>query len=632
MPRVPTAPTTPTAHPDAVPVPRWGYNLNEWSQGWRDNVFRDAFKQSWHWQLWNSTSGYSSPWGYWDGAAWVDTSVPVWASGVGAGYPDWTQDEFAVDGDYCRSIVVSGHLDAGVSVLPRGTDPTGGSTWKLTWSGDGTISMFGQGLTVGTTGTGFKYYTAPTGCGSFAVEIRASNAQGVGNGPIRDICVWGPDLETDETGLTTYESGVPDSGVIRHDWMDKIIEGTPTGSKPVLRLMGWAAANHVGNSDRSPYDQTSGKGVSANAWDCSDVANRITDTSPRQLFGTDGRRRGVSIEHCVDLVNELGVRSTEGADGWYCLPHRGARGYQWNGTAVTDAQYLAYNQAIATVVAANLTAGNNWFLEFSNETWNTDFGCHNFIEGAYAPGTWTHGPDGDGDWSSLYKKEFREAVAVEIQSVFEPWLDKMSAVRDQLFPVVMGWNRDLSFLSKVLEHLDDDAVGGDDYVGREIAAAGCNFYTTPSSAVSNTWVNTTPAIDVYNELFRIWRTAVPNIFGLLKEHRGFITTYPHMLFLGYEGGQGLYARLGDLGWSAAAANFIYSTYAYDLYRHMITDLSDPLIRMDIPMWFHFCGKPGKAGTKKQFFGHLKHLYVTANTTTPGEGDEPRWDALVEGPS
>jgi hypothetical protein len=75
--------------------------------------------------------------------------------------------------------------------------------------------------------------------------------------------------------------------------------------------------------------------------------NRSTMQSAR-LVNTEG----VPIEYMVDLCNELQ------SDPWFCIPH----------TADDD-----YVRRFATLVRDSLRHAGKVYVEFSNETWNTDF-------------------------------------------------------------------------------------------------------------------------------------------------------------------------------------------------------------------------------------------------------------------
>lgn len=74
---------------------------------------------------------------------------------------------------------------------------------------------------------------------------------------------------------------------------------------------------------------------------------RSTLASARQ-----GTIQGVAAEFMVDLCNELG------ADPWFCIPHS------------ADDDYV---RRFATLVRDSLRQNAKVYVEFSNETWNTDF-------------------------------------------------------------------------------------------------------------------------------------------------------------------------------------------------------------------------------------------------------------------
>src|SRR5688572_866564 len=74
---------------------------------------------------------------------------------------------------------------------------------------------------------------------------------------------------------------------------------------------------------------------------------RSQQTSMRQSSA-----EGVALEYMIDLCNELQ------ADPWFCIPH------------VADDDYV---RRFATLVRDSLHHSSKVYVEFSNETWNTDF-------------------------------------------------------------------------------------------------------------------------------------------------------------------------------------------------------------------------------------------------------------------
>jgi len=76
-------------------------------------------------------------------------------------------------------------------------------------------------------------------------------------------------------------------------------------------------------------------------------SQRTTLATARQ-----GNPEGVALEYMVELCNELH------ADPWFCIPHR------------ADDDYV---RRFATLVRDSLHHGAKVYVEFSNETWNTDF-------------------------------------------------------------------------------------------------------------------------------------------------------------------------------------------------------------------------------------------------------------------
>lgn len=76
-------------------------------------------------------------------------------------------------------------------------------------------------------------------------------------------------------------------------------------------------------------------------------SKRTTPKSARQ-----GNSEGVALEYMVELCNELA------ADPWFCIPH------------TADDEYV---RNFAAMVRDSLRRDAKVYVEFSNETWNTDF-------------------------------------------------------------------------------------------------------------------------------------------------------------------------------------------------------------------------------------------------------------------
>lgn len=82
-----------------------------------------------------------------------------------------------------------------------------------------------------------------------------------------------------------------------------------------------------------------------------------TRTTPDHF--TQARTEGVSLEHMIDLCNELE------ADAWFCIPHNAGD------------EYIRH---FATLVRDRLAAGRKVYVEYSNEIWNQGFGQGTYCE------------------------------------------------------------------------------------------------------------------------------------------------------------------------------------------------------------------------------------------------------------
>lgn len=101
-------------------------------------------------------------------------------------------------------------------------------------------------------------------------------------------------------------------------------------------------------------------------------------------WARQGTTEGVAIEYMVELANELA------ADPWFCIPH----------TADDD-----YVRRFATYVRDTLNPAAKIYVEFSNETWNTDF----------AAGRWAR------EQSQLLGVPAMHVVAERAGQVFDLW-------------------------------------------------------------------------------------------------------------------------------------------------------------------------------------------------------------------
>ena len=236
-----------------------------------------------------------------------------------------------------------------------------------------------------------------------------------------------------------------------------------------------------------------------------------------------GTAEGVALEHMIDLCNELD------ADPWFCIPH------------VADDTFV---RNFATAVRDSLHHGAKIYVEFSNETWNTDFPA----------GQWAR------DQGRARGVAAMQIVGERAAQVFDIWHEVFGKAKNRVVRVagVQLHNPGIAVaLCRALQgKFDALAVGA--YFG---ARADRDPVTIDSTAA---------------ELLAVARANLTNaVLPRISEHKQLVDQYTsdlgrHIAFITYEGGQSIVARSpgGGLGLDATL-ECQRLPEMYDAYRALI---------------------------------------------------------------
>jgi len=232
-------------------------------------------------------------------------------------------------------------------------------------------------------------------------------------------------------------------------------------------------------------------------------AKRTTPNSARQ-----GNSEGVAAEFMVELANELS------ADPWFCIPH----------TADDD-----YVRRFATLVRDSLRHDSKVYVEFSNETWNTDF----------TAGRWAR------EEGRRRNVPAMQVVGERAAQVFAIWQEVFGAEKSRVVRVagVQLHNPGIANImcSAMNGHFDAMAVGA--YFGARPDRDPVNIDSTAE------------------QLLTVARDNLTNIIlPRLRDHRTLADTFTNdvgqrIQLVTYEGGQSIVARCpgGGLGLDATLA-------------------------------------------------------------------------------
>jgi hypothetical protein len=375
----------PTENPDA-PNMAVGMNLmnvNDWTHSW---VFRDAFKlaRTFTTRSVNTTTyefGWNGP-PEMDGDGWV-TSIPA----------DTINDNGESITYFADSILFS-----------EGGNPVG--TYRAEWSGEGEITFGATPIETGTTEDGRSYALLDVAEDqSLHIRINDTNPDDY----IRDIQVFMPDYEGQSLEMQDWQPGNDESPF--HPLFLERLQPFDT-----LRFMQWQQVNE---DDRDVLT----------AADLRPVTHANQGSTDRSSFN------GVSVEHQVQLANELG------ANAYFNMPHQ------------ADDSYV---QAFAEYVRDNIHEDAEVFVEYSNEVWNYAFG--------FSANAWI------GEQQELPENEglsFVDVWAQEARRDFSIWSEVFSGQEDRLTRVAAGQQSNPWLTGQLLEGMNGefDAVSSTSYAG-----------------------------------------------------------------------------------------------------------------------------------------------------------------------
>jgi hypothetical protein len=295
-------------------------------------------------------------------------------------------------------------------------------------------------------------------------------------------------------------------------------------------------------------------------------SERTTLASARQ-----GNPQGVALEYMVELCNELH------ADPWFCIPHR------------ADDEYV---RRFAAVVRDSLHPGSKVYVEFSNETWNTDFvaGKH-YRERALELGV-----------------PAMELVAERAAQVFDIWHEVFGAQKDRIVRVAGVQLHNPGIANVLCRSLR----------GKFDAMAIAPYF---AARADRDPVDSTTGAD---ELLAVARGNLDNvILPRIAEHRTLADAFStqlgrHIALLTYEGGQSIVARSpgGGLGVDATLA-CQETPEMFDLYRDLIE--GGQARGLELFVGYDFCGPRTASDT----FSVLEYMLQPVASAT-------KYRALIQG--
>jgi hypothetical protein len=295
-------------------------------------------------------------------------------------------------------------------------------------------------------------------------------------------------------------------------------------------------------------------------------SQRTTPADMRQSSG-----EGVALEYMVELCNELQ------ADPWFCIPH------------VADDDYV---RRFATLVRDSLHHAARIYVEFSNETWNTDF----------LAGQWAR------EQGQARGLPAMAVVAERAAQVFDLWHEVFGARKDRIVRVAGVQLHNPGIATILCRHLngkfDALAVGAyfgcradRDPVGRDSTAA-----ELMSASRANLDSQTLPRISDHKALCDQYSTQLGR----------------HIPLLTYEGGQSIVPRSPGGGLDLDAAIAVQNMpEMYAAYRALIEGAQARGVELFVG--YDFVG----GRTAFDTFSVLESMYQPLDQA-------PKYRALIEG--
>lgn len=295
-------------------------------------------------------------------------------------------------------------------------------------------------------------------------------------------------------------------------------------------------------------------------------SKRTTLASARQ-----GNPEGVAVEYMVELCNELR------ADPWFCIPHQ------------ADDDYV---RRFATLVRDSLHHRAKVYVEFSNETWNTDFVAGKYYrEEALRRGVAAMELVGARAgqvfdiWHEVFGSQAGRVVRVAGVQLHNP------GIATALCRALNGRVDALAVGAYFAVRADRDPVDADSTTAELLAAASANLDNMVLPRI----------------------TDHKNIADALSATLG-----RHIALMTYEAGQSIVARSqgGGLGFDATIA-CQESPEMFDLYRRLIE--GGQARGLELLVAYDFCGPRGRSDT----FSVLEYLQQPVSSAA-------KYRALIQG--
>jgi hypothetical protein len=276
---------------------------------------------------------------------------------------------------------------------------------------------------------------------------------------------------------------------------------------------------------------------------------------PTPATGRQGGPEGVALEYMVELCNELG------ADPWFCIPH----------TADDD-----FVRRFATLVRESLRHDARVYVEFSNETWNTDF----------VAGRWARAEAQERGIQAM------QVVAERAGQVFDIWREVFAGKESRVVRVAGAQLHNLGVANTLCRSLNGrfDAIAVGAYFGARADRDAVDQDSTAAELMSVARAN----IDA---------VVLPRV----RDHRTLANTFATELgrpiaLVTYEGGQSIVARSpgGGLGLEATLACQTMPEM-FTAYRALIDGATANGVELFVA--YDFAGPRGSADT----FSVLEHI-------------------------
>lgn len=281
--------------------------------------------------------------------------------------------------------------------------------------------------------------------------------------------------------------------------------------------------------------------------------------------------QGVAVEYMVDLCNELR------ADPWFCIPH------------VADDDYV---RRFAITVRESLHHDAKIYVEFSNETWNTDF----------AAGRWAR------DEGQLRGITAMKVVAERAAQVFDIWSEVFGTHKDRIVRVAGVQLHNPGIANTLCRALNGkfDAIA----VGAYFAVRADRDPVTRDSTAE--------------ELMAAAMANLQNVvLPRITDHQNLASTFStelgrHISLLTYEGGQSIVSRSpgGGLGLEATLA-CQNMPEMFDAYRALIDGARARGVELFVA--YDFAGPRNTADT----FSVLEHIQEPLQSAV-------KYRALIQG--